>query len=293
MQKRNPVLEKLARGQSVVLDGALASELTRRGYRPTGPMLDAAAPREAPEVLAAIHRAYIDAGAEVITAFTARSTVRTLAKGGLGMRAAALTSQAVDIALDAGLKSGRPVAVAGVLSSLEDPLRPERTPSARTLADEHGEQAARLLATGCDLILVEAMPTVRETLAATAAAHAVMPNVWTTLALTGRAQVGDGAALDDAASYSVAVGAQAVLIESGSMPDLTSAVSTLAGLALGVPLGARASLEPGESSAVIDRFAGDLLLVMQRGARIVGGARGTTPDHIRALAARVRARAAA
>src|SRR5690606_16753222 len=130
-----------------------------------------AAAREAPTLLAAIHGAYIDAGADVIRAYTARTTVRALARGGLGMRAAALTNQAVDLALETAQRAGRPVAVAGVLACLEDRNHPERTPSPRTLSDEHSEQARRLEATGCDLILVDAMPTLRETLAATSAAR--------------------------------------------------------------------------------------------------------------------------
>ncbi|MEI8258117.1 MAG: homocysteine S-methyltransferase family protein, partial [Deltaproteobacteria bacterium] len=92
------MLDRLARGQCVVLDAGLSPELARRGYRPTGALLDAAAAREAPEVLAAVHKAYIDAGADVICAFTERTTVRALSRGGLGMRSAALTNRAVDIA---------------------------------------------------------------------------------------------------------------------------------------------------------------------------------------------------
>jgi S-methylmethionine-dependent homocysteine/selenocysteine methylase len=293
MEKRHPVLERLSRGQSIVLDGGVGTELARRGYRPAGPLHDAAAARDAPETLTAVHRAFVDAGADVLTAFTARTTVRALARGGVGMRAAALTNQAVDLAHEVATRAGRPVAVAGVLASLEDSGHPERTPSPRTLADEHGEQATRLHAAGCDLVLVDAMPTLRETLAATAAARAAMPAVWTVLALEGRAHTADGVALADAAAYAASVGAQAVLLESASIPDLVAAVATLAGLALGVPLGVRASRAPDDTALPPDRFALELAQAMQRGARILGGASGATPDQIRALAHRVHTRAAA
>jgi methionine synthase I (cobalamin-dependent) len=70
-----------------------------------------------------------------------------------------------------------------------------------------------------------------------------------------------------------------------------AAVSTLAGQALGVPLGVRRARD--EAAGEPDRFGADISQAMQRGARIVGGARGTTPDHVRALAVLVRSRAAA
>jgi S-methylmethionine-dependent homocysteine/selenocysteine methylase len=293
MEKRHPVLERLMRGQSIVLDGNIAEELVRRGYRPNHVLHDAAAAREAPELLTAIHRAYAEAGADVLTAFTARTTVRSLARGGLGMRAAALTNQAVDLALEVAQNAGRPIAVAGLLGSLEDPSRPDRTPSPRTLADEHTEQARRLEATGCDLILVEPMPTLRESLAATAAARSVRSTVWTILPLRDREHVSEGVSLEEAAAYTVSVGAQALLLEGSSTTELVSAVSKLSALALGVPIGVRQIRSSEEGTASADRFASDLSQVLQRGARLLGGARGTTPDDVRALAARVRARAAA
>lgn len=287
------MLERLFRGQYIVLDGGVGTELTRRGYQPVGPLHHAAAARDVPELLAAIHRAYIDAGADVITAFTSRTTVRTLARAGYGMRAAAITHQAVDLALEACQQSSRPVAVAGALGTLEDPRYPGQGLCARTLADEHREQAMRLGSSGCHLVLVEAMPTLQETIAATAAARAAMPMVWTVLSLCGRDRVADETELHRAASCTVAAGAQALLLEGHANTDLVSAVSTLAGLALGVPLGVRVRADGDDTPEAQERFVTVLLQAAQRGARILGGGDGATPEHVRALAGRVRARAAA
>jgi S-methylmethionine-dependent homocysteine/selenocysteine methylase len=291
-EKRHPIVERVSRGQCVVLDGGIADELARRGYRPTGPLQDAAAAREAPDLLAAIHRAYIDAGADVVTAFTARTTVRALARGGLGMRAASLTHRAVDLAMEAAQQAGRPVAVAGTLSTLEDPSRPEHRLSPRSLADEHGDQAIRLESTGCNLILVEPMPTVIESLAATAAARTVMASVWSVLAVSERGHLADGTAIETAAREIAAVGAQAVLLEGRSIADVVHAVGVVAGLALGVPIGARGGVDAAARPPV-DRYATDLAVALARGARILGGGAGSSPDEVRALADRVRARAAA
>jgi len=288
MEKRHPVLERLARGQSVVLDGGVAAELARRGYRPTGPLRDAAAAREVPELLGEIHRAYVDAGVDVVSAFTDHTTTRALSRGGLGMRAAALTHRAVDLALDAVQGCPRPVAVAGVLAALEDA---GHTPTPRTLADEHTEQAERLASTGCSLLIVNAMPTLVETLAATAAARAVRQVVWATLALKNRSELMDGAPVDLAASHVAAIGAQVILLEGPNAEELSATVARLTGLALGVPLGIRAA--PSSPTATPERFAAEMNGAMQRGVRVVGGSRGATPEHVRALGLRLKTRAAA
>lgn len=273
----------------MVLDAGLSRELARRGYSPMGPLLDSAAAREVPELLAAVHRAYIDAGADVVCAFTARSTVRALSRGGLGMRSAALTNRAVDIAQEQVQKSGRPVAVAGVLGPLEATLR---TPSPRTLADEHIEQASRLAAAGCHLIVIDAMPTLVEMLAATAAARAVVTTVWTTLSLGDRAHLRDGTPLEQAASLIAAVGAQALLIESASASDLGIAAKHVAELALGLPLGYRVAAESHDAAGA-ERAASDVLLVQHRSVRVLGGSRVAGVELVRALSIRVRSRAAA
>ncbi len=260
--------------------------MAKRGYRPQGALLDAAAAREAPDKLAAVHRAYIDAGADVISAFTERTTVRALARGGLGMRAAALTHRAVDIALEEVQRSGRSVAVAGVLGPLEDG---SRTPSARTLADEHTEQAGRLAATGCSLMIVDAMSSLAESLAATSAARTVFPTVWTTLAIRDRAHLVDGTRLDDAATFAAAVGAQVLLLESASVTELVAAAMHLASMAIGVPLGFRSA--PTDES--FERLAGELSQSLPRGVRVVGGSRAATSEFVRALSPRIHARVAA
>ena len=47
-----------------VLDGGLGSELELRGADVSGPLWSAAVVEERPEVVAAVHRAYFEAGAE-------------------------------------------------------------------------------------------------------------------------------------------------------------------------------------------------------------------------------------
>lgn len=303
MTATHPVLERLERGQCVLLDGGVALELTRLGYRPQGPLRDAAVARDAPDLLANAYRSMVTAGADVITAFTGRSTVRALARGGVAMRAAALTHRSVDLALEAAATAtGRSVAVAAVLSPLDEQgpsVGPSRAPTTRAVAEEHHEHAQRLGSAGCHLIVVDAMPTLLESVAATSAARAAMPSVWTTLALRDRAHLRDGTPLDLAATVVTAAGARALLIEGPTQESRIGALDALGTLGLGVLLGARSSArgkDSDEGAATgedIERVAAELAGSVERGARIVGGSGRVTAAQVSSLAGLLRARAAA
>ena len=78
-----------------VLDGATGTELERRGVSTRLPLWSADALLRAPALVGRIHRDYAGAGAEALTANTFRTQRRTLAREGLGDRAAALTALAV------------------------------------------------------------------------------------------------------------------------------------------------------------------------------------------------------
>jgi len=167
-------LKRLTNRRPILLDGATGTELNRRGVNTDLPLWSAQALVTAPAVLHQVHADYVRAGAEVITANTFRTHRRSLARGGLGERAAELTRQAVDVARQAIHQAGygRPSYVAGSLAPLEDCYSPELVPPQAECEQEHAEMARNLAAAGVDLILVETMNTIREARAAVRAARA-------------------------------------------------------------------------------------------------------------------------
>ena len=70
--------ERLARGRSVLLDGATGTELERRGYAAGLPLWSTHALLDAPDAVAEIHADYARAGADILTANTFRTQRRTL-----------------------------------------------------------------------------------------------------------------------------------------------------------------------------------------------------------------------
>src|SRR4051812_31387044 len=91
-------LERLGDPRPILLDGATGTELNRRGASTNLPLWSAGALLHAPAVLRQIHRDYLLAGAEIVTANTFRTHRRSLARAGMGDSAASLTRLAVELA---------------------------------------------------------------------------------------------------------------------------------------------------------------------------------------------------
>ena len=65
-----------------ILDGAMGSELIRRGLELPEHIWSAAANLSHPELILEIHREYVEVGADYITANSFRTTPRAYSKGG-------------------------------------------------------------------------------------------------------------------------------------------------------------------------------------------------------------------
>ncbi len=281
---------RIAEGAVIVADGATGTEIERRGLHTGLPLWSSHALIERPEAVEEIHRDYVAAGAEILTANTFRTQARTLARAGAGDRARELTHLAVALARRAAGGSDRMIFVAGSMPPLEDCYRPDRVPPDADLEREHREHARHLADAGADLLLIETVNTVREARAALAAAGSTGLPVWVSFVCGPEARLLSGETLDDALA-AVARFSPAVVGVNCLPPRHVGACLPL--LAAGAaPFGVYANLgEPDDESGFTrsdecdpEDFAAHARIWRRSGARIVGGCCGTGPDHIRALA---------
>ena len=316
-------LRAIATRRVLVLDGAMGTMIQRLRLEPDdyrGPRF-ADHPRELegnhdilcltrPEAITGIHRAYLEAGADILETNTFNAQAISQADygtehlvGEINVAAARLAREAADEAT--ARNPARPRFVAGILGptnrtaslspDVEDPGF--RAVTFEQLADAYREQAIGLLEGGADFLLVE---TVFDTLNAKAAIHAIL-----TLGEQG------GAAVPLAVSGTITDRSGRTL--SGQTVDaFWTSIEHADPLFVGLncALGAR-DLEPyvAELSEVADTLvschpnaglpnefggyddtpedmAGVLGEFLDRGLlNIAGGCCGTTPDHIRAIAA--------
>lgn len=273
-----------------LLDGALGTELTRRGCDTTLPLWSARALLEAPDVVAAIHADYVAAGARVLTANTFRTNPRTLARAGLAGHTADLTARAVGLARSA---AGSGIQVAGSMAPVEDCYSPWLVPDDAALRAEHAELAAALAAAGCDLILVETMNTVREAVIAARAAAATGLPVWVSFTLDPRNRLLSGETLAEAIAGLRPLRPQAALVNCIPVAQVDAALTDLraALTETGTPFGAYANVGHVDDTVgwtLTDAVSPDAYAASARGwtalgASILGGCCGTTPEHVRAM----------
>jgi S-methylmethionine-dependent homocysteine/selenocysteine methylase len=164
-----------------LLDGAMGTELKARGalvpdYRSS--VWSAMALLHDPATVAELHRDYLRAGADVITANNYAVVPNLLVRAGLEQRFEELTRTACRIAATARDASGRAgVRIAGSLPPLDTTYRADLVPADEVL-DATYLRIARLLVQEADLAIAETLTTAREALAAARAAASCGLELW-------------------------------------------------------------------------------------------------------------------
>jgi homocysteine S-methyltransferase len=176
----NPIAERLTTQPVIVLDGALATELERRGADLRDPLWSAKCLLESPHIIRAVHLDYFRAGADVATTATYQATFEGFDRRGIARdRAERLMRDAVALAADARdefwaepsnrQSRSRPLVAAsigpyGAMLADGSEYRGRYAVSDHALAEFHRPRLAILAQTGADLIACETLPTLREAL---------------------------------------------------------------------------------------------------------------------------------
>jgi len=162
----------VAKTEVVVLDGGLSNALAERGHDLSGDLWTARLLRDAPEEIAAVHRAYFAAGARVATTASYQASVDGFAQLGVSAgEASALIKRSVMIAREvrddlAGDGVERLVAASvgsyGAVLADGSEYRGRYGLSAAELRDFHAPRLELLADVGPDLLAVETIPDIDE-----------------------------------------------------------------------------------------------------------------------------------
>ena len=175
----NGVQERLDRGEVLILDGAMGTELERRGVPMNDVAWDAAALATHPDLVREVHEDYIKAGADVIITNTFATARHVLEPAGLGGQFRELNNQAVTLAKEAreNVADGS-VFIAGSISTMSAHDDHSYEPRAEKARDNYQEQAEVLAESGVDVIALEMMRDLEQTSYAVEAAVATRLPVW-------------------------------------------------------------------------------------------------------------------
>jgi 5-methyltetrahydrofolate--homocysteine methyltransferase len=248
-----------------------------------------------PDVVRSAHRAYIDAGSQIITTNTFGGSSIRLGKSGLGERAIELNLAAARLAREAA--NGKAL-VAGSMGPLGEMVAPWGTVSFIEAREVFAEQAKALAEGEIDLFIIETMFDLEEMRAAIEGVRSVslLPVIATmTFDQGGRTMM--GIRPDTAANALLGMGADIIGTNCGRGPVETEVVvrsmiaacpeaTFIAQPNAGVPRMENGVATFDATPADMARFA---QTYVNLGVRIVGGCCGSTPAHIKAIADAVRA----
>jgi homocysteine S-methyltransferase len=284
----------LADGGTLLLDGGNGTELKRRGVALDAAVWSGRASLTHFELLRTIHSDYIDAGADVVTTNTFATTRFVLEAAGLADEFATINARAVAAARQARAASGRDVAIAGSISCLPPRFDVRCYPDERSESDAYRELAETLADAGVDLLLLEMMQETRHASLACAAARSVGLPYW--LGVSCRLGASSSLVGFDfpLVPFSSCLDAllpfvpQAVAVMHSPVSAIVPALHAIRERWQG-PLGAYPEIGEGNADVACAvspvAFAAHARDWLAAGAQIVGGCCGTTPAHVRALAA--------
>ena len=289
----NPLRDLLAAKSVLLADGAMGTSLFEAGLE-TGdsPELWNV---DHPDRVAAIHRSFVAAGADILLTNTFGGTRYRLALHDAQDRVAELNRAGAAIAREVADAADRPVLVAGSMGPTGEIYQPVGPLAQEDGEDAFAEQAAALADGGADLLWIETISGVEELAAAVAgAAKAGLPIIATmTFDTNGRTMMGLTPEAAMAFRDQLAVRPAAFGANCGVGPaQLVDSIFSLGAAAgpddiliakgnCGVPEYRDGHIHYDGSPEIMADYA---CLARDAGARIIGGCCGTSAIHLRAVA---------
>ncbi|HEX2916273.1 MAG TPA: bifunctional homocysteine S-methyltransferase/methylenetetrahydrofolate reductase [Chloroflexia bacterium] len=285
----NPLIERLDRG-ILLADGAMGTALFAKGipYSVCYEELNISRP----ELVADIHRSYIQAGAEIIETNTFGANRYRLAKYGLGDKVREFNLKAAKLAREVRDISGEPVLVGGSVGPLGQPsgqggVQPDAIRAA------FREQIEALMEGGVDFILLETFYDYQQMVHALSVAKSItdLPVV-AQMTFSEDGHTFSGHTPAEALNMLRARGADVIGLNCHVGPQ--GSLSVLEQMASAQPHFPYLSIMPNAGTperiegrmfyhASPDYFASYVSRFVESGARLLGGCCGTTPAHIAAM----------
>jgi methionine synthase I (cobalamin-dependent)/5,10-methylenetetrahydrofolate reductase len=290
-QPRDRFAARLA-ARPLLADGGMGTLLFSRGIPQRACLDELAATR--PDLVAAIHREYLDAGAELIETLTFGANRLRLDGYGLAQEAGRFNRRAAQVAREARDVSGREAWVGGSIGPLGAPTRELRHPDEAAIRAAFREQVEGLLEGGVDLFVIETFFDLGHLLLAVDEARRAsdLP-VIASMTFGEDLVLADGTTPQIAREALMAAGVDAIGVNCGVGPQ--ACIDALAQLGPGADGGPARSIMP--NAGLPQRLEGQFVYaaepayfgsivprLLDAGARIVGGCCGTTPEHVAAMA---------
>ncbi len=308
----NPIAALLQKQPFIVLDGALATELERRGADLNDPLWSAKVLLEAPERIYQVHLDYFRAGADVaITASYQASVAGFMQRGLTREEALALMRKSVQLAQQARddfwrenqdpnraypLVAGS-VGPYGAYLADGSEYRGDYGLSEEALIDFHRPRIAALVAAGVDVLACETIPCLHEA-RALVRLLAEFPGIsaWFSFSARDAAHTCHGEPIAECAAFLDSVPqAAAIGINCSApqfIPGLIGEIRRVTRKPIVVYPNSGEVYDPATNTwhgeTHCDAYGQQAATWYASGARLIGGCCRTTPEHIRAIVSELR-----
>ena len=288
---KGSLLDRLKAGEILVADGA-----TGTNYQAMG--IEIGVPPEEwvfdkPENVVSLHRAFIDAGSDIILTCTFGGTRLRMRDSKYADRAPELNRRAAELARQTVTESGREVLVAGSMGPTGMLMEPYGELTHDMAVDAYAEQASALAEGGVDFFLLETFFALEEAQAAIQGVkHASMLPLVVSFSYDQGTRTMMGLTPTEVIRAIVPLGVAAIGANCGKSLDAMEQIANeMSALNPGVPLWikpnaglprmdgdvARYDTEPATMAEYTARY-------IRAGAQIVGGCCGNSPQHVAAIA---------
>jgi len=298
MKPYDAIRARLDRGDLVVLDGAIGTEILRRDLSWADHQVLAF-----PDKIRSIHEDYLRAGADVLSTntfqlarrcfashFRDHAHMRHVGAPGLDRKADTLLAAAVNLAKEARSRVGRPAAIAGAVTTLEWCFRPDLAPSPEEMREEYREIMTTMASAGADLILLETVNSIAEAKVGLEAARSAGLPCWVGFVCDEKGRLFTGETLAEAERALAPGKPDAILLNCAPPADAAAGLRELRAARKG-PCGIYPHIgrfDPPEwlftEEFPPDRYLDEARRWREMGAAVIGGCCGTSPDHIARLA---------
>ena len=220
--------------QIILLDGGMGQELLARSSLPPSSLWSAQVLMDEPDIVEAVHRDYMAAGAKVLTLNTYSATPERLARDASEDLFEPLQNRAIEICRL--VRGEADIAIAGSLPPLIGSYHPENVPDYEICLETY-RRIVKQQREAVDVFLCETLSSVREVRAAVTAATESGKPVWCGVTVNDQdgTRLRSGEHLAEAAEAAVDCGATAILINCSWPEAVTQGLPKLADT--GLPFG--------------------------------------------------------